>query len=90
MDLFPIPMVNYDVTLRLLGFVRQFCRMNGAEFVTFLLPDSVQKHLNRMGAITIPNKLNPRPWYLGCRCTMNHKANQPDGWHITYGDADIL
>lgn len=90
MDLFPIHIVNYDVTLRLLGFVRQFCRMNGAEFVTFLLPDSVQKYLNRMGAITIPNKLNPRPCYMGCRCTMNHKANQPDGWHITYGDADIL
>jgi len=90
MDCFPIPIVNDDVTLRLLGFVRRFCRTNGAEFVAFLLPDTARKHLNRMGAITIPDRINPRPWYLGCRWSMNPPAEQPDGWHITYGDADIL
>ncbi len=90
MDCFPIPMVNEDVTLRLLRFVRRYCGLNGAEFVAFLLPDHARKHLNRMGAITIPDKFNPRPWYLGCRCPVNPLANPPDGWHITYGDTDIL
>ena len=90
MDLFPIPLVNDDITYRLLRFARHFCGINGAEFATFLLPDNVQKHLNRMGIITIPDKINPRPWYLGCRLSMNHSANQHDAWHITYGDSDIL
>ena len=90
MDLFPIPMVNDDVTLRLLRFVRHFCGMHGAEFVAFLLPDHAKKYLNRIGAITIPDKINPRPWYLGCRSPADNRVNQPDAWHITYGDADIL
>jgi GNAT superfamily N-acetyltransferase len=90
MDLFPIPVVNDDVTLRLLRFVRHFCRSHGAAFVAFLLPDHARKYLHRLGTLTIPDKINPRPWYLGCRCTTNNRVNQPDAWHITYGDADIL
>jgi hypothetical protein len=90
MDVFPIPMVSDDVTSRLLRFVRRFCAMNGAEFVAYLLPDTAKKFLNGMGTITIPEKINPRPWYLGCRWSADHQANEPDDWHITYGDADIL
>lgn len=90
MDMFPIPMIDDEVTVQLLRFVRRFCRTNRAEFIALLLPGNVRKLLDRIGAVTIPDIINPRPWILGCRNPVNHLENRPDDWHVTYGDADIL
>jgi hypothetical protein len=90
MDIFPLPLIDDRITIHLLKFVRRYCRINGAEFAAFLLPGAVQKQLRRLGAITIPKTIDPKPWHLGCRNPVNHEGRHPEDWHITYGDADIL
>lgn len=78
MDIFPLPMVDDRITLHLLKFVRRYCRINGAEFATFLLPTAFQKHLRRLGAVTVPEIIDPKPWHLGCRHDVSHEARHPD------------
>ena len=92
MDIFPLPVIDNRITREILGFVRRFCHMNDAGFATFLLPEQFRNFLWRIGAITVPHRLTPRPWRLGCRFTSDSPIAfaLPNDWHITYGDTDIL
>lgn len=91
-DLFPFPVIDFKITKYLLRFARIYSRAYGAEFLTCLLPLAQSSFLKRMGLIKVPDKINPRRWYLGCRYRRGDKAllKYIYNWYITYGDTDIV
>jgi hypothetical protein len=91
-DLFPCPIVDAAVTREVLAFAERHVAARGAAFVTALLPPGLDRHLRRFGFLPVPRRLNPRRWYLGCRCTPDEALFFRDvrNWYITYGDSDIL
>ena len=91
-DLFPFPIVDRTVTQSLLDFARSYCKSQNAEFLTCLLPFADNAFLNKAGFRKIPEWLNPKKWYLGCRYLGKDKKRfaQSDRWYVTYGDTDVV
>lgn len=92
LDLFPWPLVDAAITREVLAFAQLQAMDAGAAFLTALLPPAAAGHLTRFGFLTVPARLNPRPFCLGARAT---PADQPllrdvGNWHVTYGDADVV
>ncbi len=91
-DVFPFPVVDYDKTEYLIRFARNYCKAHGAEFLTGLLPFADKAFLKKTGFKRVPEWMNPKKWYLGCRCIEKEKRRlKPDGhWYVTYGDTDLV
>ena len=91
-DLFPCPLFDAEVTREVLSFAQLRATEAGAAFLTALLPPAHAAHLTRFGFVSVPDRLNPRRWYLGARCAPGEEPILRDigNWYITYGDADIL
>jgi len=91
-DLFPCPIVDDEVTREVLSFAELHAAREGAGFLTALLPPAHAHHLTRFGFLRVPDFLNPRRWYLGCRCAPSDEPLLRDvgHWYVTYGDADIV
>lgn len=91
-DLFPCPLVDAEITREVLAFAQLRLTEEGAAFVTALLPPLHAAHLTRFGFLSVPDRLNPRRWYLGARCAPADEPLLRDirNWHVTYGDADIV
>jgi hypothetical protein len=92
LDLFPCPIVDDEVTREVLSFAQLYAADHGAAFITGLLPPAHAYHLTRFGFVKVPRFMNPRIWYLGCRCVASDKALLGDinQWYVTYGDSDIV
>jgi hypothetical protein len=91
-DLFPFPLVDAEITREVLAFAQLRAAEEGAAFLTALLPRAHASHLKRFGFVQVPDRLNPRRWYLGARCAPADEAilSNIANWYVTYGDADIL
>ncbi|MCW5889100.1 MAG: GNAT family N-acetyltransferase [bacterium] len=91
-DLFPLPLVDPEVTREVLGFAQQRAVERRSAFLTALVSPAHAQYLTRFGFLRIPDSLNPRRWYLGARCRPDDTSLLRDigSWHITYGDADIV
>lgn len=91
-DLFPTPLVDAEATREALAFAQLRTAESGAAFLTALATPAQAAHLTRFGFLSVPDRLNPRRWYLGARCAPADVATLRDigNWHVTYGDADIL
>ncbi len=91
-DLFPFPVRDPVTTKRLFRFARDYCKTQGAEFMTCLLSRADPSFFKAVGLRTIPAILNPRKWHFGARYTP-HESNilgDLSNWHLTYGDTDIV
>jgi len=73
-DIFPFPVVDYHKTEYLVRFARDYCKAHGAEFLTCLLPLADQNFLKKAGFKKVPEWMNPRKWYFGCRCPEEDKS----------------
>ena len=91
-DLFPFPIRDTFTTQRLVRFARNYCRTEGAEFMTCLLSRADKAFFKAAGLKTVPAFLNPRPWLFGARYAPQETAllGAPKNWHLTYGDTDIV
>jgi GNAT superfamily N-acetyltransferase len=91
-DVFPLPVVDAGVTREVLTFAQLRMGEEGAAFLTALFPPAHVPHLSRFGFLPVPDRLNPRRWYLGARCAPADEPLLRDirNWHVTYGDADIV
>ena len=91
-DLFPCPLGDDEITREVLAFAQLRAADAGAAFLTAMLPPAHAHHLTRFGFVTVPNRLNPRRWYLGARCAPEDSALLHDigNWYVTYGDADVI
>lgn len=91
-DIFPFPIVDEAVTRQLVRFARDYCKDRRAEFLTCLLPLADRKFLKKSGLIKIPDRLNPKRWYLGCRSAGKGRVpiSPSDRWYVSYGDTDIV
>ncbi|MFH1952104.1 MAG: GNAT family N-acetyltransferase [Pseudomonadota bacterium] len=91
-DLFPFPVKDRETTRRLVRFARDYCKAQGAEFMTCLLSRADPAFFKAVGLRTVPAILNPRKWHFGAR----YAPHQSDvigaaaNWHLTYGDTDIV
>ena len=90
-DLFPFPVRDRDTTKRLFLFARDYCKAQGAEFMTCLHSRSDPSFFKEVGLRKIPAILNPKKWYFGCRYPQDDRAvlGSPKNWYLTYGDTDI-
>ena len=88
----PDSAVDADATREALAFAQLRTAEDGAAFVTALATPAHSAHLTRFGFLSVPDRFNPRRWYLGARCAPADVATLRDigNWHVTYGDADIL
>ena len=91
-DCFPFPLLDPEVTREVLGFAETWVAEHGAAFLTALVPPRHSRHLARFGFLRVPERLNPRRWYLGARTTGSEAPILRDvaDWQVTYGDADIV
>jgi GNAT superfamily N-acetyltransferase len=91
-DVFPLPVVDPEITREVLAFAQLRATEDGAAFLTALVPPPHASHLARFGFLPVPERLNPRRWYLGARCAPADESLLRDirNWHVTYGDADIV
>jgi len=91
-DLFPFPVRDRDTTKRLFLFAREYCRTQGAEFMTCLLSRSDDSFFREVGFRKIPAIFNPKKWYLGCRYPHHERSvlSSAKNWYLTYGDTDIV
>ena len=91
-ELFPCPLVADDITREVLAFAQLRAMDDGAAFLTALLPPAHARHLRRFGFVTVPARLDPRPFCLGARAAPADRAllRDIDGWYVTYGDADVI
>ena len=91
-DMFPFPMVDAQVTREVLRFARRYCRARGASFVSALFSHAGTGFMFRNGFVSVPRKLNPRRWMLGCRFSegQKHMFASTGKWCISYGDTDIV
>jgi GNAT superfamily N-acetyltransferase len=91
-DVFPLPLVDPEVVREVLSFAQLRAEERGSAFLTALMIPKHVGHLTRFGFLRIPDRLNPRRWYLGARCRSSDTSLLRDigSWHITYGDADIV
>jgi hypothetical protein len=90
-DIFPFPVIDNRLTQHVFRFARDYAEANRAEFLTCLLPWAKTSFLGG-GYLKVPEKLNPRRWYFGCRCLQNDRPllNLIQHWYISYGDTDIV
>ena len=91
-DLFPFPVVDDTVSEHLVQFARDYCKAHRAEFLTCLMSFAQTDFWKKVGLRKIPEWLNPRKWYLGCRYLEKDKQYLEDirHWYVTYGDTDII
>ena len=91
-DLFPFPIRDRHTTRRLFLFAREYCRTQGAEFMTCLLSRSDASFFREVGFRKVPAILSPRKWYFGCRYSQDERAvlGAEMNWYLTYGDTDIV
>lgn len=91
-DLFPFPVRDRHTTRRLFLFAREYCKTQGAEFMTCLMSRSDASFFREVGFRKVPAILNPKKWYFGCRYSQNERAvlGAEMNWYLTYGDTDIV
>jgi len=91
-DLFPFPVKDLLTTRQLFRVARDWCRDQGAAFMTCLFSRATPSFLRAAGLRTVPALLNPRKWHFGARYGPNevHLLGVPQNWHLTYGDTDIV
>jgi len=91
-DLFPFPVRDLVATQQLFRLGRDWCRDQGAAFMSCLLSRADPSFLRAAGLRTVPAVLNPRKWHFGARCGPSevHVLGVPQNWHLTYGDTDIV
>jgi len=91
-DLFPFPIRDPLITRKLFRFARNYCRAEGAEFMTCLLSRADPSFFKAVGLRTVPAFMNPRKWSFGVRYAPRDAGllGVPGNWHLTYGDTDIV
>ncbi len=91
-DLFPCPLVDFEITREIMSFTQRRVTEQGAAFLTALLPPHLAHHLRRFGFLKVPDFLNLRRWYFGGRSVPSDQALLQDigNWYLTFGDADIV
>ena len=91
-DLFPFPVLDTLTTQHLFRFARNYCKDQGAEFMTCLLSQADPAFFKDAGLKTVPAILNPRKWHFGARCAPRDAGvlGAVENWHLTYGDTDIV
>ncbi|MDZ7695547.1 MAG: GNAT family N-acetyltransferase [Deltaproteobacteria bacterium] len=91
-DVFPFPVQDIPTTSEVFRFARDYCRTQGAEFLTCLISRADPSFLRNAGFFKIPKVLNPRPWYFGARYSPGDAPvlSREKDWHLTYGDTDIV
>ena len=91
-DLFPFPVRDPVTTKRLFRFACDYCKTQGAEFMTCLLPRADPSFFKGLGLRKVPAVLNPKKWYFGCRYPHHERSvlGSAGNWHLTYGDTDIV
>jgi GNAT superfamily N-acetyltransferase len=91
-DLFPFPVRDTLTTQQLFRFARNYCKDQGAEFITCLLSRADPAFFKDTGLKTVPAILNPRKWHFGARYASGDASvlGAPENWYLTYGDTDIV
>ena len=91
-DIFPFPVRDPLTTQHLFRYARNYCKDQGAEFMTCLLSRAEAAFFKRAGLKTVPPILNPRKWRLGARYAPSDASvlGVPENWYLTYGDTDIV
>jgi GNAT superfamily N-acetyltransferase len=91
-DLFPFPVRDPLTTQQLFRFARNYCKDQGAEFMTCLLSHADPAFFKDAGLKTVPAFLNPRKWHFGARYAPRDAGllGAPENWYLTYGDTDIV
>jgi GNAT superfamily N-acetyltransferase len=91
-DLFPFPVRDLLTTQQLFRFARNYCKDQGAEFMTCLLSWADPAFFKDAGLRTVPAILNPRKWHFGARCAPRDASvlGAHENWYLTYGDTDIV
>jgi len=91
-DLFPFPVRDPLTTQGLFRFAREYCKDQGAEFMTCLLSRADPSFFKAAGLRTVPAFLNARKWHFGARLGPRSAAvlGDADNWYLTYGDTDIV
>jgi len=91
-DLFPCPVVDADVTRDVLAFTQLRAAEAGSAFVTAMCTPAHMGPLRAFGFLRVPDRFNPRLWYLGARCDPADEPVLRDirNWYVTYGDGDVI
>lgn len=90
-EMFPFPVVDKDVSRKILPAVIRHFRDRRMDFVSALVSTADDEFFAGSGFRTVPERLNPRAWYFGGRFPgAAHPAREPGNWYLTYGDADIV
>jgi hypothetical protein len=91
-DLFPCPVVDAGVTRDVLAFTQLRAAEAGSAFVTAMTTPAHMHHLTGFGFVRVPDRFNPRRWYLGARCAPADEPMLRDigNWYVTYGDGDVI
>ncbi|MDQ1336986.1 MAG: family N-acetyltransferase [Thermodesulfobacteriota bacterium] len=91
-DLFPFPVRDPLTTMQLFRLARNYCKDQGAEFMTCLLSQADPTFFKAAGLRTVPAILNPRKWHFGVRYAPQDAPvlGPPENWYLTYGDTDMV
>jgi GNAT superfamily N-acetyltransferase len=91
-DMFPFPIRDPLTTQGLFRFAKDYCKAQGAEFMTCLLSCADSFFSKSTGLKAVPSILNPREWILGYRPTNEGGLvlSSVHNWYVTYGDSDII
>lgn len=91
-DIFPFPVRDPLTTKCLFRFAQDYCRDQGAEFMTCLLSQGDSAFFREVGLRTVPAVLNPRQWCLAGRFGPPDAGTLGDArqWYVTYGDTDVV
>jgi len=89
-DMFPFSMGPTSVIREIFSFARRYVRAKKGDFLTCLLPHAGSEILKRVGFMRVPEIINPKTWQLGYRCAEKRLSEKFNGWHVTYGDTDVV
>ena len=89
-DLFPFPLESFSVLGEIFSFAKRFVKAHGGDFLTCLLPRRQTGILKKAGFRQVPEMINPKTWRLGYRWAEGGPSGNLEGWHVTYGDTDVV
>jgi len=87
-DLFPL--ISFPILFEIFSFAKRFVKANGGDFLTCLFPHEQTWILKKAGFRQIPEIFNPKIWRLGYRRAVGCPLENLAGWHVTYGDTDVV